>query len=125
MLLSSRAPIGYLAITNVPVAINQGYIAIICDRLLKNYFMFLWIKSNMDLIVNSANGSTFLEISKSVFRDIEIEIPNKGGIREFDIAVKPIFNKILANEIQIHNLSRLRDALLSKLMSGEVRIKNE
>ncbi len=38
VLLSSRAPIGYLAITDIPVAINQGYIAIICDGFVSQYF---------------------------------------------------------------------------------------
>jgi len=42
VLLSSRAPIGYLAISDIPVAINQGYIAIVCDKLASNYFMYLW-----------------------------------------------------------------------------------
>jgi len=123
VLLSSRAPIGYLTISNIPVAINQGYIAVICDRLFSNSYMFLWIKSNMDLIIGSANGSTFLEISKSVFKSLEVNVPNESDLEKFDLTTKPVFDKILANEIQIRTLSRLRDTLLPKLMSGEVRVR--
>lgn len=123
VLLSSRAPIGYLTISNIPVAINQGYIAIICDSVFSNYYMYLWVKSNIDLIIGSANGSTFLEISKSVFKDLETEVPNEKDIKKFDSNVKPLFEKILINEIQIRTLSRLRETLLPKLMTGEVRVK--
>jgi type I restriction enzyme S subunit len=123
VLLSSRAPIGYLTISNIPVAINQGYIAVICDRLFSNSYMFLWIKSNMDLIIGSANGSTFLEISKSVFKSLEANVPNESDLEKFDLTTKPVFGKILANEIQIRTLSRTRDTLLPKLMSGEVRVR--
>jgi type I restriction enzyme S subunit len=123
VLLSSRAPIGYLAISNIPVAINQGYIAVICDQIFPNYYMYFWIKINMDLIIGSANGSVFLEISKSVFKVLDIELPDKNIIDKFSTTINPIFEKILKNEIQIRTLSRLRDTLLPKLMSGEVRVK--
>jgi type I restriction enzyme S subunit len=124
VLLSSRAPIGYLAITNIPVAINQGYIAVICNRLFSNYYVFLWIKANMDMITGSANGSTFLEISKSVFKDLETEIPNQKDIDAFNKTAKPAFDKILSNEIQVRTLTHIRDALLPKLISGEIRVKD-
>jgi type I restriction enzyme, S subunit len=123
VLLSSRAPIGYLTISNISVAINQGYIAVICDGLFSNYYMYLWIKANLELIIGSANGSTFLEISKSTFKDLEIEVPTESSVRSFNLSIKPMFDKILANEKQIRTLSRLRDTLLPKLMSGEVRVK--
>ncbi|MGE5342271.1 MAG: restriction endonuclease subunit S [Candidatus Omnitrophota bacterium] len=123
VLLSSRAPIGYLAISNIPVAINQGYIAIICDSFFSNYYMYFWIKANMELIIGSANGSTFLEISKSVFKDLETEIPSESAINKFNSSVKNILYKILTNEIQIRTLTRMRDTLLPKLMNGEIRVK--
>ncbi len=122
LLLSSRAPIGYLALTEIPVAINQGYIAIICDKIVSNYFMFLWCKANMEIIENSGNGSVFQEISKSAFRKLEFLIPPTEKLEDFDNIVKPIFQKIKSNQTQIRTLTALRDTLLPKLMSGEVRL---
>lgn len=124
VLLSSRAPIGYLAITEIPVAINQGYIAIICDKLVSNYFMFLWCKANMSEIENAGNGSVFQEISKSSFRTLDFIIPPKDKLNEFDKIVKPLFKKIKSNSKQIKTLQQLRNSLLSKLMNGEATIKN-
>ncbi|OAV71462.1 EcoKI restriction-modification system protein HsdS [Bacteroidales bacterium Barb6] len=125
VLLSSRAPIGYLVITEIPVAINQGYIAIICDKEVSNNFMYLWCKHNMEEIKNAGNGSVFQEISKSVFRKLCITLPPIEVLKRFDKTIEPSFNKIKANQIQIHTLTTLRDTLLPKLMSGEVKIKEQ
>lgn len=122
VLLSSRAPIGYLTITNVPVAINQGYIAVLCEKLFSKYYTYLWIRLNMETIVSSANGSTFLEISKSVFKELEVDVPSEDLLTRFELSVKPMFQKILSNELQIRTLEKLRDSLLPKLMSGEIRV---
>lgn len=123
VLLSSRAPIGYLVITEIPVAINQGYIAIICDKFFSNYFIYLWVKRNLETIVNAANGSVFLEISKSSFKELDITIPPIQKLELFDKEIGPLFQKIKSNTIQIRTLTKLRDTLLPKLMSGEVRVK--
>ena len=122
VLLSSRAPIGYLTITEIPVAINQGYIAIVCDKIVSNYFIYLWCKSNMETIENAGNGSVFQEISKTSFKSLEITIPSKERLNHFDKEVEPIFQKIKSNQIQIRTLTQTRDSLLPKLMSGEVRV---
>jgi len=122
VLLSSRAPIGYLAITEIPTAINQGYIAIICDKMVSNYFMYLWCKVNMEEIKNAGNGSVFQEISKSNFKSLPFLMPPNQAIPKFDEAVRPLFEKIKGNQKQKRNLEKLRDTLLPKLMSGEVRV---
>lgn len=123
LLLSSRAPIGYLAIATIETAINQGYIAFLPNAYFSNYFMYLWLGRNMNIVEGSANGTTFLEISKSSFRNIESVIPKEKILKDFDSIIKPIFTKILFNLCQIQTLSQLRDTLLPKLMHGEVRVK--
>lgn len=123
VLLSSRAPIGYLTITDISVAINQGYIAVICDKELSNFYMYLWIKNNLDVIVNAANGSTFLEISKSTFKGLELRIPPAHKLSQFNTFTESTFEKIRVNIYQIRTLESLRDTLLPKLMSGEVRVQ--
>ena len=70
VLLSSRAPIGYLAIAEVPVAINQGFIAMKTKKSVSNVFLLLWARFGHAEILSRANGSTFLEISKANFRPI-------------------------------------------------------
>ena len=80
VLLSSRAPIGYLAINKVPVAVNQGFIAIQPRNSVSNLFLLYWCKASLDEIVSHANGSTFLEISKSNFRKIPLIMANPARL---------------------------------------------
>ena len=65
VLLSSRAPIRYLAVAEIPVAINQGFIAMTPKPGMSNLFLLLWASVAHEEIVSRANGSTFLEISKA------------------------------------------------------------
>ena len=124
VLLSSRAPVGYLAITKVPVCINQGFIAMICDGPVSNFYMFLWAHANMDQIKGRASGTTFAEISKTNFRPIKIVIPLPEIMEAFNKIVEPIFEKIAANLEESRTLADLRDALLPRLISGEFRVND-
>lgn len=122
ILLSSRAPIGYLAINTVPTAINQGFIGIKCDKDVSSYFCYFWLKNNLELIKGYANGSTFLEISKSNFRCISFVKPQQKILDEFQKTISPIFENIIVNQKEIRELTLLRDSLLPKLLSGKIRI---
>lgn len=123
VLLSSRAPIGYLAISSIPVAINQGYIALLPQESYSNYFMYLWIKENLEKIIAAANGSTFLEISKASFKRIAFIRPTEETVDKFAKIITPIFEKISANESHQTTLRDTREMLLPRMMSGDVRVK--
>ncbi|MEW6105272.1 MAG: restriction endonuclease subunit S [Bacillota bacterium] len=124
VLLSSRAPIGYLAITEVPVAINQGFIAMVPKKGVSNLFLLLWAFFAHDSILSRANGSTFQEISKANFRPIPLVAPPTGVMKVFDEKVRPLYGRIVENERESRTLASLRDALLPKLVSGELRVGN-
>ena len=121
LLMSSRAPVGVLAYAEVPLAINQGYIAIIDDKGYVKEFIYLWLKVNMDMVHSYANGSTFMEISKSAFKSLSLLIPPKHVVTEFCKSIKPIFEKIKINELQIRTINKTRDRILPKLMSNEIK----
>lgn len=124
VLLSSRAPIGYLAITEVPVAVNQGFIAMKPMPDISNLFLLFWAGWAHDEILSRANGSTFLEISKASFRPIPIVVAPIQVIKAFDLLARPLYQRIFKNERQSQLLVTIRDTLLSKLISGELRIKD-
>lgn len=123
LLMSSRAPVGVLAFCEVPVAINQGYIAILDNKEYSKEFIYLWLKANIDVVHSFSNGSTFMEISKSAFKTLQLQIPPKKVLNNFQLLVKPLFDKIKSNQTQIRTLTALRDTLLPKLMSGEVKVE--
>lgn len=122
LLMSSRAPIGYLALTQVPLAINQGYIAMLPGGLLPPLYMYFWCRENMDNIKGRANGSTFMEISKKAFRPIPALVPTNDLVTVFTETAKALFARLTANEQQAQTLSTLRDTLLPRLISGQLRL---
>ena len=123
LLLSSRAPIGYLAFSVHPIAINQGYIAIIDNKGLPKELIYLWLKSNMKYIKSHASGSTFSEINKSSFRKLKIKLPLQTERHLFCSLIEPLFKKIYLNSNQIRELEKLCNTLLPKLMNGRIKLK--
>lgn len=124
LLLSSRAPVGYLAISAIPVAVNQGFIAMKCNDRTSNYFMLNWCQTNMGEIKSRATGTTFPEISKNSFRPISVIPPSKAIMAEFTAKVASIYAQITANLRQSQILATLRDALLPKLLSRQLGTGN-
>ncbi|WP_419594584.1 restriction endonuclease subunit S [Thiolapillus sp.] len=124
VLMSSRAPVGYLAISAIPISINQGFIAIVCNKGVPNSYVLYLLESNMDKIKMSAGGSTFSEISKRNFRPIKIFLSNNDLLVKFNEIIEPLVDKITRLRREVTTLASLRDALLHKLISGELRIKD-
>lgn len=122
LLLSSRAPIGYLAITQVPLAINQGYIALPPGGLLPPLYLLYWCRQNMETIKGRANGSTFMEISKRAFRPIPALVPPPAVIQAFTDVAQALFDRLAENEKLAKTLTLLRNGLLPRLISGQLRI---
>ena len=76
VLLTSRAPIGYVAIANNDVCTNQGFKSIVLNReLFSPEFFYYLLKNNIDYVVGMASGSTFAEISGSQVKNLEFEVP--------------------------------------------------
>ena len=125
VLLSSRAPIGYLAVAEIPVAINQGFIAMTPKKGVSSVFLLLWASVADEEIVSRANGSTFLEISKANFRPIPLVAPPTPVMQAFDDQAQPLYQRIVECARESRTLTALRDTLLPKLLSGEIRVSSE
>ncbi|MEP4032053.1 restriction endonuclease subunit S [Roseibium polysiphoniae] len=124
VLMSSRAPIGYLAIASQPVAVNQGFIVMRPTDRFPTHFAKLWCEANMETIEANANGSTFQEISKKNFKPILATVPTTEVMAAFSDIARLLFDKVQANEQENQTLAEMRDLLLPKLMSGEIRLKD-
>ena len=122
LLLSSRAPIGYLAVSEEPVAINQGFIAMPPRKGTSSFFMLHWCGMFHDSIVNHANGSTFLEISKSNFRRIPLVVPAEKVMTAFDGLARTLHERMVSNERESRALAFQQDTLLPGLVSGDVGV---
>ena len=116
VLFSSRAPIGYVAITNNPVTTNQGFKSLVPHDDSETYYLYYLLKKLTPHIESVAGGSTFKEISGSGMKSIEFPKPDDVSMSEFATLVQPMFNLIRENEEEIQRLIELRDVLLSNLL---------
>jgi type I restriction enzyme S subunit len=121
LLMSSRAPVGYLAFNAKPVSINQGIAAFVGNKLSPLY-AWAWCHENMNVIKSNANGSTFQEISKGVLRTIPMIEPSKQVHDAFVDITNAVFSRIAEIAAETASVTALRDHLLPKLLSGELRV---
>ena len=123
LLLTSRATVGVISINTKPSCTNQGFITIIPNKKFSVYYLYGWLLTKIELVKLLASGSTFPEISKSNFRDLDLTVATEEILDRYSQLVNPIFQKIELNTNQIQTLTKTRDALLPKLMSGKIRVK--
>jgi len=123
VLMSSRAPVGYLAIAGVPTAINQGFIAMACDGPLPPTYVLQWAHASMDAIHGRASGTTFPEISKTNFRPLPVVVPPPDVVAAFRSLADPLFDLLTATVKEDGSLAATRDYLLPRLLSGSVRVE--
>lgn len=122
VLMSSRAPVGYLALSKIEVAINQGYIAILPNMKYSAEYLIQWCEANMAEIKGRASGTTFQEISKKNFREISFVCPDDKVVVSYTKTVKTLYDEITSKAKENQSLINLRDTLLPKLMSGEISL---
>ena len=126
VLFSSRAPIGYIAISAVPTAVNQGFIAFPnSEQSYSPMYIANWLHFNLQEIENRAGGTSFSEISKSAFRDIPFVVPNPLVADKYLSLTAEILEQLVNLAKQNKTLEALRDSLLPRLISGELAIPEE
>lgn len=74
VLLSSRAPIGKVAITETEMYCNQGFKNLICSDKIDNQYLYLWLSSQTEYLNSLGRGATFKEISKTIVENIEVPL---------------------------------------------------
>jgi type I restriction enzyme S subunit len=122
--MTSRATIGAFAIPQLPAAVNQGFIVVVPPREELRWWLFHEMRSQVDEMLSLANGSTFLELSRKNFKAMPVRAFSQDVLVRFDAKVAPLHQKAAAATQESAALSELRDTLLPKLMSGEIRVRD-
>ena len=105
VLFSSRAPIGYVAISENDLCTNQGFKSIIPNNKIDYKFLYYLLKHNKNYIASKGSGSTFKEVSGSVMKEIELSIPKNINDQKkiskilFDIDKKIELNNEINNNL--------------------------
>ncbi|MCQ2198029.1 MAG: restriction endonuclease subunit S, partial [Bacteroidaceae bacterium] len=122
ILMTSRASVGYFGIYDCEVCTNQGFISCIPNE--KSYQMYLLynLMNRVEEIRQKAGGSTYLEISKSVFRNFDVVLPSSVILEAFQEQTHKMLDSMRLLAKQLRLLTEARDRLLPKLMSGEIEV---
>lgn len=121
VLFSSRAPIGYLTIAKNDICTNQGFKSVVPQYAGTAYIYYL-LKINTKRIEIMSSGTTFKEASGSLMKSLAVLIPPKSIIDNYESSVVDMFNEQELKEQENLCLSDLRDSLLPKLMSGQIKL---
>lgn len=126
VLFSFKMTIGRIAISTQSMLSNEAiaHFKIKNNSILSSEYLYLFLKSFKYEALGSTS-SIVDAINSQMIKEIEISIPNKDKINKFHVATESYFDKILNNTQQIRTLTQLRDTLLPKLMSGEVRVSEQ
>ncbi|MDK7374808.1 restriction endonuclease subunit S [Weeksella virosa] len=104
--------------------LNQHLFKVTSEEFPK-WFYYFWCKQHLREFISIAqsHATTMGHIKRSDLDEAMVLIPEEKEIEQMTIQMNPILEKIQLNNNQINSLSKLRDTLLPKLMSGEVRVK--
>ncbi len=122
ILMTSRASVGYFGLCEKEVCTNQGFISCIPNNENSKMYLLYNLINRVDEIRKKAGGATYLEISKSTFRNLDIILPDEIILSMFQDHIYPMIKEIRVIKKQIENSKQARDRLLPKLMSGEIEV---
>lgn len=123
VLMSSRAPIGYLAIAANPVCTNQGFKSIICTKDYGTLFVYYTLKRNVQGIARQGVGTTFKEVSRDTLARYTVLLPDTTIAKHFEQLIAPISQTRKNCEQENRELIALRDWLLPMLMNGQAKVE--
>ncbi|MDM8164269.1 restriction endonuclease subunit S [Collinsella intestinalis] len=114
VILSSRAPIGKVAIANCELYCNQGFKNIICGDALVPRYLYELLRFNSDFLNSLGKGATFKEISKKTVEEIRIPIPSISRQREFESFISQVDKLRFDVQQQIEKLEILKKSLMQE-----------
>lgn len=123
ILLTSRAPIGYLAIAEQELCTNQGFKSLILKQGNNSEFFYYLLKNNIEYIKNMSSGSTFAEISGSQVKNLEFSIPPLETQQKIAKILSAIDDKIELNNSINNNLEQQAQCYFDEIISRNKNMK--
>ena len=123
VVVARGATTGRMALLGQEMAMNQTCYALV-SRTESPFALYCQFHYQIADLVHAAHGSVFDTITTSTFKNTPFLLPSPRLFAQFEEIVTPLFRRILTSSEQSRSLAALRDALLPKLLSGEVRVKD-
>lgn len=118
VLLTSRAPVGTVAIAMKELCTNQGFKSIVPKAPCWTPYIYCLLKDSKQLLEANASGTTFLEISGDALKKLVVPIPDEGLVQDFSEVCAPIFKQQMLYEQEITQLNSLVSIRVSSIAKG-------
>jgi len=118
VLLTSRAPVGTVAIAMKEMCTNQGFKSIVPRADYWTTYIYCLLKDNKHLLEANASGTTFLEISGDTLKKLVVPIPDEEAVKKFNDCCKPFFEQQMLFEKEYTQLSMLASVRVSSIAKG-------
>lgn len=119
--ITARGTVGKVVMAGTEMSMNQTNYALLGKQNIPQYYVYHITLQLVDRLLKKANGAVFNAITTRDFVSEQIVIPPISVIKQFSDVVKPIYESVLLNDVQTNSLSALRDTLLPKLLSGDIK----
>ena len=123
-IITARGTVGNLAIAARSMTFNQSCYGLVPLKSYSPEFIFLTAQHIVSILQSLAHGSVFSTITRQTFENVHIAQADDSVNKSFAGYIHPLFAQILSNVRESFTLAELRDRLLPKLMSGEIRVKD-
>ena len=122
ILLCTRATIGEMKLSTVPIATNQGFKSLVCKKGVSNEFMYYRLLMEKGRFIEKASGSTFLEISKKDVVDLSIRVPEVEEQTAIAQVLSDMDAEIAALEARRDKTRAIKKGMMQQLLAGKVRL---
>lgn len=119
VIISTRAPIGYVGINLVPLAINQGCKALTPNSRLHYLFLYYFLKINVNRLSNLGAGNTFKELSTNALKSFNIYYPSNQEQQKIADCLSSLDELIIAEDKKLELLRAHKKGLMQKLFPAE------
>jgi type I restriction enzyme S subunit len=123
-IISARGTVGRIALVGVPMAMNQSCYGLRGRAGAHGFFNYFLTRELVARLQQHAHGSVFDTITRDTLAGVSVAMPAAALIEEFEKRVAPSLQRIRAGLLETRTLTALRDTLLPKLISGELRVED-
>lgn len=120
VLMTSRASVGFFAVAGREVCTNQGFISVVAHEPMRSPYFLFHLSERVEEIRAMGSGSTYPEVSRGKFRELEVMLPAQTLVTAFCAQVTDVLKLIRILKQQNEKLRAARDLLLPRLMNGDV-----
>jgi type I restriction enzyme S subunit len=121
-IITARGTVGKIALVGVPMAMNQSCYGLRGKTGKKGFHTYFVTRALVSQLQQHAHGSVFDTITRDTLAGVQVALPPAAVVEQFEDTVSPLMERIRNNLHESRTLAALRDALLPKLLSGELRV---